>query len=250
MYSETQKRKGCFISIEGTDGAGKTTQIKRLHQWVKEHYPNREFVFTREPGGSELAEKIRAMIFDHEMDVFTEAMLFATARVNHLQKTVIPALDRDAVVISDRYVDSSLIYQGLTHGNMPYVMAINGIATTFPTKAQMDAMAGRIITNEDEVADLVRPFLPDLTILMKCPFEVAKERLRQRAGTKALNRLDLMQEEYKRRHSDLLIKHFESLLDDPYSPFSDRDFVVMDASGAEDEVFAALTKEITTYLGG
>lgn len=239
-----EKRKGRFISIEGTDGAGKTTQIKRLDDWVKEMYPDREFVFTREPGGSEIAEKLRSMIFDHEMDIFTEAMLFATARVNHLKKTVMPAVDRGAIVISDRYVDSSFVYQGLTHGNMPYVMAINGIATTFPSKEQMASMAGRLMTQGDEVDDLIRPYLPDTTILMSCPFEIAQARLHARSGTEELNRLDTMQEEFKRRHSELLIKHFENLLADPYSPFSNRDIVVLDASGTEIEVFEALKKEI------
>ncbi len=102
-----------FITIEGNDGSGKSTVIEGLKQIFKER--GVETVFTREPGGSMIAEKIRNIILDPEnlaMDDKTEALLYAASRRQHLKETVIPALNANKLVICDRFIDSSLAYQG------------------------------------------------------------------------------------------------------------------------------------------
>ena len=106
--------KGMFISVEGSDGSGKTTQIKLL----KEYLENRGYkiITTREPGGTSISEKIREVILDNgnrEMDSKTEALLYAASRAQHVAQIIKPALEQGKIVICDRFVDSSLIYQGI-----------------------------------------------------------------------------------------------------------------------------------------
>ncbi len=111
---QTSERPGVFISIEGGDGAGKSTQIKRLAERLRSL--GREVVVTREPGGSEGAEAIRALLVTGDKDRWsplTEALLMYAARRDHLEKTILPALQRGAVVISDRLSDSTMAYQGI-----------------------------------------------------------------------------------------------------------------------------------------
>ena len=106
-------KKGLFITFEGPDGSGKTTVSTAVTERLqKEGYRVR---YTREPGGSEIAEKIRNIILDPEntaMDARTEALLYAAARRQHLVEKVLPALEEGITVISDRFIDSSLAYQG------------------------------------------------------------------------------------------------------------------------------------------
>ena len=108
---------GLFITIEGTDGSGKTTQINLLEEYFK----NKGFyVFcTREPGGNMISEKIRELIIDKEnteMTPITEAMLYAAARAQHVSCDILPVLKDGGVVISDRFLDSSIVYQGYARG--------------------------------------------------------------------------------------------------------------------------------------
>ena len=108
---------GRFISVEGGDGAGKSTQIQRLAETLREQGCN--VVVTREPGGSPGAEAIRDLLVKGSADRWspmTEALLMFAARRDHLEKTILPALKGNAVVISDRYVDSSIAYQGYAGG--------------------------------------------------------------------------------------------------------------------------------------
>ncbi|SCX79865.1 dTMP kinase [Alkaliphilus peptidifermentans] len=105
--------KGKFITIEGMDGAGKTTQIR----FMKEYLEDRGFkvLLTREPGGTIIGEKIREVILDNshkEMDSVTEALLYAASRAQHVSQIILPALQRGELVLCDRYVDSSMVYQG------------------------------------------------------------------------------------------------------------------------------------------
>ena len=102
-----------FITIEGNDGSGKSTVIEGLKRIFSER--GIDVVFTREPGGSMIAEKIRQIILDPEntqMDDKTEALLYAASRRQHLTETVLPALNSGKMVICDRFIDSSLAYQG------------------------------------------------------------------------------------------------------------------------------------------
>lgn len=106
-----------FFTFEGGEGSGKTTAIERVADYLESS--GYEVVVTREPGGSEVAEEIRQMLLkDREikMDPMTEAILFVAARNEHLMKTVIPALKMGKIVLMDRYVDSSLTYQGVARG--------------------------------------------------------------------------------------------------------------------------------------
>ncbi len=108
---------GFFISIEGTDGSGKSTQIRLLEKYFKEK--GFYVVCTREPGGNPISEKIREIIIDKEnvgMTAVTEALLYAAARAQHVSNDILPVLNDGGIVISDRFLDSSLVYQGYARG--------------------------------------------------------------------------------------------------------------------------------------
>lgn len=124
--------KGLFISIEGPDGSGKTTQINLLRDFLCQHSIfDFEILFTREPGGTKIGEKIRDIILDNahvEMDALTEAMLYAAARAQHVQEIIKPALEEGKLVICDRFVDSSIAYQAYGRQLGDCVSVINKIA--------------------------------------------------------------------------------------------------------------------------
>ena len=104
-----------FISFEGPDGSGKTTQAGLLADWLREQ--GLEVVATREPGGTPLGEAIRDVVLHGlEMTPWAEATLFASARAEHVERVIRPALERGAWVVCDRYVDSSIVYQGIARG--------------------------------------------------------------------------------------------------------------------------------------
>ena len=146
-------KKGIFISIEGPDGSGKSTQIENIRQFFKDK--KLEIVFTREPGGTAIGERIRDIILDNncsEMDYMTEALLYAAARAQHVSQVIKPALAEGKIVICDRFVDSSIAYQG--HG-----------------RRLGEAVA---IINSYAVAGC----MPDVTFLMKIDPSVGKNRIR------------------------------------------------------------------------
>ena len=124
------KQKGQFITFEGPEGAGKTTVIATLHERLEA--AGKQVVLTREPGGIRIAEQIRSIILDNdntEMDAKTEALLYAAARRQHLIEKVIPALNAGAIVLCDRFIDSSLAYQGYARGlGIDEVLLINQFA--------------------------------------------------------------------------------------------------------------------------
>jgi dTMP kinase len=132
---------GLFISFEGIDGSGKSTQARVLADALRQ--AGRDVVLTREPGGSTGAEEIRALVLQGEPDRWsaeTELLLFTAARRDHLERTIRPALAAGQVVICDRFADSSRMYQGLSRGNL---------------RAQVDALH-----------DLMIGIEPDLTVLV------------------------------------------------------------------------------------
>lgn len=157
-------KPGVFISFEGPDGSGKTTVSTAVTARLKEEgYP---VVYTREPGGSRIAEEIRQIILDPENtveDPRTEALLFAASRRQHLVDVVLPALARGQHVISDRFVDSSLAYQGYARKlGIEEVWQINHFA--------------------------IEDHLPDRTIFLNLPPEMGLERIRTHRSS--LDRLD------------------------------------------------------------
>ena len=104
-----------FISFEGADGSGKSTQAELLRETLAGE--GREVVLTREPGGTELGERARELVLNGpQMGAWAEAALYAASRAEHVEEVIRPALERGAVVVCDRYVDSSLAYQGIARG--------------------------------------------------------------------------------------------------------------------------------------
>ncbi|MDT8336953.1 MAG: dTMP kinase [Candidatus Izemoplasmatales bacterium] len=158
--------KGKFITFEGTEGSGKTSVIKE----VKKYYESQGYqvMVTREPGGITISEKIRDILLNKEhteMDPRTEALLFAAARRQHLVEKIKPALEKNMIVLCDRFVDSSLIYQGYARNiGIDKVYDINYFA--------------------------IEDALPDLTVFVNVRPEVGLKRVFQ-TPNREVNRLDL-----------------------------------------------------------
>lgn len=144
--------KGVFISIEGPDGSGKSTIVQGLFKKLVATYGS-DVLLTREPGGtgSEIAEKIREILLDNHhtmMDDRTEALLYAASRRQHLTDTILPALNEGKIVLTDRYVDSSLAYQGSGRNiGIDEVRGINefaiqGLSPDFTIYLDIDAQTG------------------------------------------------------------------------------------------------------------
>ncbi|MCK7486530.1 MAG: dTMP kinase [Bacillus subtilis] len=162
---------GKFVTFEGTEGSGKTSIIAQIEAYFKtKGYP---VLSTREPGGIRISEKIRDILLDKshtEMDPRTEALLFAASRRQHLVEKIAPALAQGMLVLCDRYVDSSLVYQGIARGlGVDEVFAINKFAIE-------DAM-------------------PDLTIFIDVTPDVGLARVFKNKN-REVNRLDLEQRDF------------------------------------------------------
>jgi len=125
-----QKSKGLFVSFEGIEGCGKTTQAMLLAKWLKSR--GHQVIITREPGGTPLAEKIRKVLLDsrnHQMSPLTELLLLQASRAQHLAQVIIPALKAGKIVVCDRFADSSTAYQGYGRGmDLEMVKQLNQIA--------------------------------------------------------------------------------------------------------------------------
>lgn len=154
--------RGRFISLEGGEGVGKSTQLRALAEALRGR--GLDVVTTREPGGSDGAERIRELLLtgpDDKWSPQAEALLFAAARTDHLDKVIRPALEAGQWVISDRFVDSSLAYQGGAGGlGIEAVRAINafGIANWFPDRTLVLALAeggARARARDDEDSDRI-----------------------------------------------------------------------------------------------
>ena len=147
---------GLFISFEGIDGSGKSTQARLLAEHLRS--TGREVVLTREPGGSPGAEEIRALVLQGDPERWsaeTELLLFTAARRDHLERTIRPALARGATVICDRFADSTRMYQGLSRGDL---------------RGAVDTLHAQMIGVE-----------PDLTLLIDMDPEAALSRAKARA---------------------------------------------------------------------
>lgn len=141
---------GRFIVFEGGDGAGKSTQARLLAESLRG--TGREVLLTREPGGTEIGERLRSLVLDHgqgAVDARTEALIFAAARAAHVAQVIIPALEAGSIVISDRYVDSSIAYQGvgreLGTGDVASIneWATGGLLPDLTVLLDVSAAAGR-----------------------------------------------------------------------------------------------------------
>ncbi len=191
--------KGILIAFEGSDGAGKSTALRALAAHLEEE--KIPFITTREPGGSPLAEKIRALLLDpeNEIDGRTEALLYAASRRDHLKSTILPAMEQGKVVLTDRFLDSSLAYQG----------------------------AGREL-GEDVVEQLndfgLEGFRPDAILFYDLDPQIGKARIEARGD---MNRLDMESLAFFHRVCD----GFAGLLRD----HPDR-YIVIDASQSMDDV--------------
>lgn len=124
------KKKGLFITLEGPDGGGKTTQAHKLVDWFKLY--GRDVVLTREPGGTDAAERIRELVLDpaYAISAQTETLLHLAARADHVDKVIRPALAEGKVVLCDRFSDSTLVYQGiLRHLDLGQLRKLNDFST-------------------------------------------------------------------------------------------------------------------------
>ena len=108
----TDQFPGYFISFEGIDGAGKSTHIESFSKLIQQRHPDRDVVMTREPGGTQLGEQLRALLLEAPMNLETEALLMFAARREHIAQVIEPALKLGKIVISDRFTDASFAYQG------------------------------------------------------------------------------------------------------------------------------------------
>ncbi|MGI2298010.1 dTMP kinase [Paenibacillus sp. GXUN7292] len=166
--------RGLFITFEGGEGSGKSTLIEALANTLISK--GRSVVTTREPGGIPIAEKIREVILDRShtsMDARTEALLYAAARRQHLVEKVIPAIEAGSIVLCDRFIDSSLAYQGYARGlGMDEVWAINLFA--------------------------IQERMPDLTLFLDLEPSAGLARI-AKAAEREVNRLDLEKLEFHER---------------------------------------------------
>lgn len=156
--------QGIFITMEGPDGSGKSTQIALL----KEYLENEGFdvLITREPGGTKISEAIREIILNKdftEMSPVTEMLLYASARAQLINEVIGPALEKGQAVISDRFVDSSLVYQGIARGL--------GVETVYEVNI-----------------NAIGKYMPDVTFLLDLPAEVG---IARKKGQKELDRMEL-----------------------------------------------------------
>lgn len=164
--------RGLFITFEGGDGSGKTTQIELLTSWLEEQ--KETVVVTREPGGTDLGNELRQLVMHRKGFIAprAEALMYAADRSHHVQTVVRPALERGEIVVQDRYLDSSIAYQG----------------------------AGRVL-DVDEIRNLsvwaTEGLVPDLTILLDVSADVA--RLRRLKASAAFDRLEAENENFHNR---------------------------------------------------
>lgn len=200
-----------FITFEGVDGAGKSTQLELLLKHLNS--TGLDYIYTREPGGTDLAERIRSLLLDPAysgMSVVTEAFLFAASRADHVNRVIRPALQAGKSVICDRFVDSSMVYQGYAGGMPPeFVAQINEMATG--------------------------ALKPHRTIVLDLPLEVARERL-------AAGGADRMEQKSEWFHEQVRAGYLELAKAEP------RRIKIVDASGSVEAVQAEIRQLVDEVL--
>ena len=193
-----------FITIEGCDGVGKTYQTRMLKQYCSDC--GYDVVFTREPGGSDIAEQIRKIILDaqnSQMDDMCEAFLYASARIQHLHDIIKPALEEGKIVFCDRFVHSSYVYQGIARGlGLQKIIDLNDIA--------------------------VGEYMPEFTIFLDLSPEKAFER---KGGADKSDRMEAVDYSF---HQKVYDGYKQIIARNPDK------FVVIDASGTKEQTQARL----------
>ncbi|MFK0240619.1 dTMP kinase [Microbacterium sp. NPDC090281] len=203
---------GVWITLEGGDGSGKTTQSNLLAEWLED--AGRTVVRTREPGGSEVGQLIRDIVLHHRGDIAprAEALLYAADRAHHVATVVRPALDRGDIVLQDRYLDSSVAYQG----------------------------AGRVL-DATEIRDLslwaAEGALPDLTVLLDLDPGTARTRLD--SADKPFDRLEAEKSEFHGRVRDAYLALAEA---EPAR------FLVLDAAASPQEIAELIRTRVDALL--
>jgi dTMP kinase len=133
MVKKTDRKKGLFIVFEGIEGCGKSTQIKLLESALRNHKDIKELVITHEPGGTLMGQKIRKLLLSSEgaqLDPYAELFLFEASRAQNISENIRPALERGALVLCDRFTDSTLVYQGMARGlDLQAIYRLNQVAT-------------------------------------------------------------------------------------------------------------------------
>lgn len=204
--------RGLFVSFEGIDGSGKSTQARLLADHLRGM--GRDVVLTREPGGSPGAEEIRALVLQGDPDRWsarTEILLFTAARRDHLERTIQPALDAGKIVICDRFADSTRMYQGLSRGNLREAV--------------------------DKLHDLMIGVEPDLTLLIDMDPAEGLSRALSRQGVE--ERFEDFGEDLQRQMRDGFLALAEE--------FEDR-FVVIDGGRDVKEVAQSVTDVVVSRL--
>jgi dTMP kinase len=210
----TENAQGRFITLEGGEGAGKSTQIARLKAWLEGR--GHRVTATREPGGSPGAEMIRKLLVEgpvERWDGTTEALLHFAARREHLRSTVWPALKRGDWVVSDRFADSTLAYQGYGHG-----------------------IERKIFDRLYEVA--AGSFRPDLTLILDLPIEIGLKRAAERRGSET--RYENLPHDF---HARVRSGFLEIAAREP------KRCLVIDATGTVDAIAGAIADAVRDRLG-
>jgi dTMP kinase len=201
--SAMKNKKGYFVTLEGGEGSGKSTQLKLLEDYLdKGGY---DVIYTREPGGTPISEEIRKILLggkNVEMSDETEALLFAAARAQHIKEKILPAIAEGKTVVCDRYVHSSLVYQGYARGLGEFVEKVNSYA--------------------------LENCMPDVTIFLDITPERAFAR---KGGADADDRLEQSGIDFHRRVYDGYVRMAEKFPDH---------FVRVNADRGIDEVFAEI----------
>lgn len=206
--------RGKFIVFEGGDGSGKSTTLEKIYDFLAEN--GIECIKTREPGGIKISEDIREIILDTkntEMDRKTEALLYAAARRQHLVERVIPELEKGKIVLCDRFVYSSLAYQGYARGiDVEEIFQINKFA--------------------------IGEYMPDINIFFDISPEVGLSRI-EKNKDREVNRLDLEKIDFHNRVREGYYKLVEANRDE---------FVIINAEKSIDEVFNETKNIIMNFI--
>lgn len=204
--------RGLFIVMEGPDGSGKSTQIELLSEYLSGL--GKACLITREPGGTEIGEQIRQVILNPDnkaMSEVTEMLLYAAARAQLMKEKIIPALESGHVVLSDRFLDSSLVYQGIARGlGIDTVRSVNGLG--------------------------IGEYSPDLVFFLDLPEE---EGIRRKKGQKQLDRME--QESLDFHH--MVAEGYRQILQDR------SDVVRIDAAASVEEIQQQIRDCIEKSLG-